>query len=356
MTDAPAFFRAIEANLDDDTPRLVFADWLDENAGSEADHARAEFIRSQVECARESDAARRSPLELRQQQILDAHAQTWASAWPTKLYYPKYYRGFLDPIYIGTAFVRSATHLAELMPLFHLRLFKARIVMKALVALPELEFVRRLTMTHNVLRNADMTALVASPHLGNLQELDLSDNQIGIRGVASLAVAKWPALRVLRLAHNPVKDRGLLALTLTGWPALEHLDLTSCGLSGPGVIGLAGCYLALRLTSLQLSNNEGVSADAWVTLARARLERLHRLDLSNPNVTDEVAEALTANAALANLRVLHMGGSSITARGARAILNSPHLRGLTRLRLPESHLDATLHKQLRAAFGAAFNP
>ena len=39
MTDAPAFFRAIEAEPDDDTPRLVYADWLDENAASDADRA-----------------------------------------------------------------------------------------------------------------------------------------------------------------------------------------------------------------------------------------------------------------------------------------------------------------------------
>ena len=37
------FLAAISANLDDDTPRLVFADWLQENG----DEPRAEFIRIQ---------------------------------------------------------------------------------------------------------------------------------------------------------------------------------------------------------------------------------------------------------------------------------------------------------------------
>ena len=58
MTDAPAFFRAIEANPDDDTPRLVYADWLDENAASDADRARAEFVRVQCELARDPEPAR----------------------------------------------------------------------------------------------------------------------------------------------------------------------------------------------------------------------------------------------------------------------------------------------------------
>ena len=48
MSPAPdrlGFLRAIAAVPDDDTPRLVYADWLDEHAASDADRARAEFIR-----------------------------------------------------------------------------------------------------------------------------------------------------------------------------------------------------------------------------------------------------------------------------------------------------------------------
>src|SRR5262245_33286356 len=45
MSDRDTFLRAIRANPDDDTLRLVFADWLDEHN----DPARAEFIRVQVE-------------------------------------------------------------------------------------------------------------------------------------------------------------------------------------------------------------------------------------------------------------------------------------------------------------------
>lgn len=40
-----AFLRAIAAAPDDNTPRLAYADWLDENASTDADRARAEFIR-----------------------------------------------------------------------------------------------------------------------------------------------------------------------------------------------------------------------------------------------------------------------------------------------------------------------
>ena len=47
MTEAEAFLAAIIANPDDDLPRLVFADWLDEHD----DSLRAEFIRGQCALA-----------------------------------------------------------------------------------------------------------------------------------------------------------------------------------------------------------------------------------------------------------------------------------------------------------------
>jgi uncharacterized protein (TIGR02996 family) len=41
MTDRDALYRAILAHPEDDTPRLVYADWLEENGRSE----EAEIIR-----------------------------------------------------------------------------------------------------------------------------------------------------------------------------------------------------------------------------------------------------------------------------------------------------------------------
>ena len=52
---AEAFLAAICENPDDDTTRRVFADWLEEHAASEADRARAAFIRRQVKLAKLPD-------------------------------------------------------------------------------------------------------------------------------------------------------------------------------------------------------------------------------------------------------------------------------------------------------------
>ena len=355
MTDAPAFFRAIEAGSDDDTPRLVYADWLDENAAGAADRARAELIR--VQCACVHDLDRRAALEARAEQLLTEQA-AWTADWPVQPLNPIYHRGFIDPVTLpGAQFGPHADQLVELTPLFHLRLVRARGAMRAVAACPQLARVRRLTLTGAWLRNPDMTDFAPVRYLGCLQYLDVSHNQIGRRGATDLAVTRAPVLRSLNISQNPpLKDSGIQAIAQADWPALEHLDASESGLGAAGVIGLAESSLSERLRSLQLSRNPEVTPFAWARLARAPWARLERLDISTSAVMDDTAEALAANPALVNLRVLHLGAATVTDRGARAILNSPYLRGLTRLRLPDQHLDNTLKEQLRARFGAGFNP
>lgn len=53
------FLDAIRADVEDDTARLVFADWLQENG----DEARAEFIRIQIELFRTGAPADRGRQE-----------------------------------------------------------------------------------------------------------------------------------------------------------------------------------------------------------------------------------------------------------------------------------------------------
>src|SRR5215203_4619487 len=98
MTDAPAFFRAIEANPDDDTPRLVYADWLDEHAATDADRARAEFIRVQCELARDPLPDRQTELAARERELLTAHGRAWVGRWHAEFSRLGYWRGFLDPV------------------------------------------------------------------------------------------------------------------------------------------------------------------------------------------------------------------------------------------------------------------
>src|SRR6516162_6900270 len=61
----------------DDVPRLIYADWLDENGQPD----RAEFIRAQIERASLPPGHPRGRALLRrEEELLQRHGTTWASA------------------------------------------------------------------------------------------------------------------------------------------------------------------------------------------------------------------------------------------------------------------------------------
>ncbi|MBY0460810.1 MAG: TIGR02996 domain-containing protein [Gemmataceae bacterium] len=79
MNEREALLRAVCENPDDDTPRLVFADWLQEN-GDEHDQARAEFIRAQVRSAARFESGDRTeddPDALFASQLESLHGSRW---------------------------------------------------------------------------------------------------------------------------------------------------------------------------------------------------------------------------------------------------------------------------------------
>jgi uncharacterized protein (TIGR02996 family) len=77
MTDEPALLAAIADRPDDDTPRLVYADWLDDHGAAD----RAEFIRLQCMLARdhEDDPAAAE----RADELENQHRIRWLAGVPT---------------------------------------------------------------------------------------------------------------------------------------------------------------------------------------------------------------------------------------------------------------------------------
>jgi uncharacterized protein (TIGR02996 family) len=85
MSDRRSFLQAMIDAPEDDTPRLVYADWLEEHGAGEADRDRAEFIRVQVELARLRFASKADPGAARYEVLrsreggLYRHHKLWAS-------------------------------------------------------------------------------------------------------------------------------------------------------------------------------------------------------------------------------------------------------------------------------------
>src|SRR5207344_2104774 len=92
-TDA-AFLRAILAHPDDDAPRLIYADWLDE----QGDADRAEFIRLQVQLSRmPTGDPDRGPMYARSRELEQSHRVEWLNRLPQfdDVHWGVFERGFV---------------------------------------------------------------------------------------------------------------------------------------------------------------------------------------------------------------------------------------------------------------------
>jgi uncharacterized protein (TIGR02996 family) len=221
MQPADIFLKEILAHPDDDTPRLVFADWLDEQ-GDAAGAARAEFIRLQCQTAMVSGArVRLLDQEMRHQELLRQYAAEWAAPLSGFARDCRFQRGFVAELSSDAAvFLNHADKLFKRAPVQHLRLTgglnhpleRSRIV-PLLAECPHLARLISLNLSNNDLGSTGMQALAVSEHLTRLTTLALQGNHIGDGGVRALVQAPWFAqLTDLNLSHNDIGPAGIRSL------------------------------------------------------------------------------------------------------------------------------------------------
>jgi uncharacterized protein (TIGR02996 family) len=120
MDDMIPFLRATAKNPDDDTPRLVFADWLDEHGH----HPRAEFIRLQVELVRLDPGADGYPEKTAKMRRCGVFTRKGKHRFfdylPTKKCKIAFHRGFIETINTADA-DKIDTSGFDLVPLLALR-------------------------------------------------------------------------------------------------------------------------------------------------------------------------------------------------------------------------------------------
>src|SRR3954471_17475622 len=103
MTREDDLLRAIRHDPDDDSLRLVYADWLEEHGGPEG-LARAEFIRVQMELARAGgDDPRAAGLRARQDALLERHGADWAAPVAGLAREYTFRRGFVEEVTLSAA-------------------------------------------------------------------------------------------------------------------------------------------------------------------------------------------------------------------------------------------------------------
>ncbi len=326
--DERAFMTAVLEAPDDDTPRLVFADWLDER-GTDDDRARAALIRAQCRLEHEPIGRERRTLERAVKALLKANAARWArplSAARIGHTY-EFRRGFLDGLTISpTAFVRSGKELFERAPMIRsVRFPNAANELRALAASPFLarlasadltlmctcgrcgidaelrnlfkskhaKGLRHLNVSRDRIDVDGVRALARSAVLANLTSLDLSGNPLLPEGATALAAARhFTKLTRLNLSGNNLQVEGVLALaTAKHFPALAKLDLSSNQITADGVRALVVAPFFNQLTALDLSRNRIGEAGARV-LATRTTSKLERIDLRGTRLGRKALEVL----------------------------------------------------------------
>lgn len=122
MTDDQALRMTICASPLDDSPRLVFADFLEESGDPEC-VARAEFIRVQIEIAKATRSGTHfERLQERESELAAEFRDRWVRAVATSVENARFHRGFVEEASIELGVLASCLATIELEPIQYLNL------------------------------------------------------------------------------------------------------------------------------------------------------------------------------------------------------------------------------------------
>jgi uncharacterized protein (TIGR02996 family) len=234
VSAAAPFLAAIAARPDDDLPRLIFADWLDERGETD----RAEFIRLQCSAVRGDVYAgsRAAKLEA-------CHRREWLADL-AEVYHAEFRRGFAEHLVLpaGT-FLAKGDELRRRTPVRSVALVGAVRVLDQLLNSSLLDGLGGLHLSNAFLGDEGVARLAGAACLRGLRTLRLARSGVG--DVGATAVARSPhltSLRSLVLCGNAIGEVGAWDLarsrTLRG---LAHLDIVDneIGLSGAAALKAA---------------------------------------------------------------------------------------------------------------------
>jgi uncharacterized protein (TIGR02996 family) len=369
---ARGFLQHIVAEPDDDAPRLIYADWLEEHG----DAARAELIRTQIErMSLPKWDARRVRLGLRERALLAQHGQKWKAELPhiTGVEWGEFRRGFVTTATFASFEAlrekAGASWAAAPIEAVSVRWPRERESCQTIAPIAEL---RELSITGNLVDPPAVERLADAPLLSTLRILSISNASLMAEGFYRLALSPHlKCLRALRLPGNAIGNQGIRALDdATSLTSLEELDLSETDSYGrygedpiidaTGLEALVGSPCTSRLRSLTLSGNSvgqrglrallrspraaglkelvlrdnGLLGQAMEEFETARPElQLDALDLGGNPMGDLGAAHLAKASCLRELKVLKFDVCEMLLAGAWSLARAPFLTSLRRLNL-----------------------
>lgn len=337
--DEQPFLAAIVARPADDEPRLVYADYLEET-GQSRDAARAELIRVQIALHRlPPHDVRLVALVERENELLEQHRRAWVAPLARLGVRFQFRRGLPDAVAVDAArFLEDGDELFDNSAAGRGRSFVSRVrlenaarVIPALAACPLLMHVEELDLSDNDLGNGGAAAILASPFLNNVRVLELGDNHLDDAGAVAIArSATLPRLEALALPDNEIGPDGVDALAASPFLAgLRELDLSGNEINEAGVRSLVNGAAMQRLTRLRLRDNP--LRDGVIVLAASELfARLtandSQSDLHRCGIEPAGAAALAVSPAFARIEHLNWDENYLGDAGAAALARCSSLR------------------------------
>lgn len=315
-TDEESLRAQIVATPEDDAPRQVFADLLNERGDP-----RGEFIALQLQLARRHDAA----LSSRADELLKSHGAMWAGISGNEAAVT-FHRGFVEAVQSPDAHVSmELSALCAREPVRSLRFAsQRRFEMHSLALAPWLSRIRTLEFVaparYGALSvNADaFETLLGSPSIRKLDRLVLRDQPLGDAGAETLAehAAAVPALSSLILQRVNIGTRGARALAKIRWlNRLAELSLADNPIQVPGIEALVGNGSGRMWKSLDLSGTAMGNAGAYVLARATRLTGIEKLFVGRNRMGPVGLNVILDAPQFKSLLDAEFGGNSIGAAG-----------------------------------------
>jgi uncharacterized protein (TIGR02996 family) len=339
---------AIRADPEDDAPRLVYADWLEDHGR----HDPAELLRLQL--SKEWSMERMQ----RQRALIDRLRGEWP-AWLAAAGV-RYRRGMgavvwedLNAAELGVAALAERTCPAWVVEgeLSVYSTWGDRQRFQALVTSPAFAVVTHL-MLWSGLSSEVLCLMARSPSAVNLCAIRLHEWKLSGKEASALAdTGTLSRLRRLDLARCRFESGLQRLLESAALVQLRELNLDGALEEGDAAQAFPRAAGLPRLRALSLNSN-GLGDRGLLALLRSPLlARLEGLSAAENGLSDSGAEALAECPAAAGLKRLDLGGNPVTDAGAQALLASLHLRRLRWLGLSGDFSGAT-RRMMSDRFGA----
>ena len=221
MSDLTHLLADIIARPTDMAPRRAYAD-----AVRATDHQRAELIDLQLAIRQARRAGTEPPNGQRARALAHGRGKEWAPKLAPLVTNLGYFGGFVERVEVTpTQLVMSAAALPQLAPIRYLALRDLHGHVGKIASLPILARLVSLDVSSCNLDDAEIAALVASPHLANLVVFWVNNNPIGADALRAIGRASLPALRYVETAQTDAE----LVRRYEEDGRITHLEPTTLG-------------------------------------------------------------------------------------------------------------------------------